>query len=69
MARERIATPLHAGSTPVTDSIFYKVHKKGSYDWFLFISVVFMHLMIVLYFYNNVQIDVDKTSGCVILYA
>ena len=69
MARERIATPLHAGSTPVTDSTFHKVHKKHLYDWFLFIMALFKTFMRVLYFYNNMQIDVDKAAGSVILYA
>jgi hypothetical protein len=45
------------------------VHKKHLYDWFLFIKVLFMTFMRVLYFYNNMQIDVDKATGSVILYA
>ena len=67
MARERIATPLHAGSTPVTDSTFHKVHKKHFYDRFLFIMALFKAFMIVLYFYNNVKIVVDRKFKCVII--
>ena len=68
MARERIATPLYAGSTPVADSNFHKGYKKSHYDWFLFIMALFKTVMRVLYFYNNVQIDVDKAAGSVTLY-
>ena len=68
-ARERIATPFYAGSIPVTYSIFHKGCFYDLYDWFLFIKVVFTTFMTVLYVYNNLQIDVDKTSGCVILHA
>ena len=68
MARERIATPLYAGSTPVADSNFHKGYKKSHYDWFLFTMALFKTVMRVLYFYNNVQIDVDKAAGSVTLY-
>ena len=68
MAREGIANPFYAGSSPVTDSIFHKGCFYDLYDWFLFIKVVFTTFTIVLYVYNNLQIDVDKTSGCVIIH-
>jgi hypothetical protein len=35
----------------------------------LFIMALFKTFMIVLYFCNNMKIDVDKAAGSVILYA
>ena len=68
-AREGIANPCNAGSSPVTYSIFHKGCFYDLYDWFLFIMVLFKTFMVVLYFNNNMQIDVDKAAGSVILYA